>query len=66
VLYAEGLKDVYDLLRSEGIAAARAECDSVRTQVTEAAAVLHDPELDEIVGLLTAYCGSLETRHEPW
>jgi Ca-activated chloride channel family protein len=66
VLYAQGLKDVYDLLRSEGLAAAQAECDSVRTQVTASADVLHDAELDEIVDLLTAYCGSLDGRHEPW
>ncbi|MBN1769693.1 MAG: VWA domain-containing protein [Deltaproteobacteria bacterium] len=66
VVYAEGLKDVYDLRRAGNAVEAQAECDAVRGEVQTAADLLHDPELDEIAGLITAYCGSLVSRHDVW
>ncbi|MBI5499750.1 MAG: VWA domain-containing protein [Deltaproteobacteria bacterium] len=65
VVYAEGLKSIYDLLRYSGYAAARAECDRVRAEVRTAADILDDQELDDILLLMTSYCADLSSRREP-
>ncbi len=66
VVYAEGLKDVYDLRRGGDPIGAQAECSAVLGEVRTAAELLDDPELDEIEELLTGYCGSLEARYDIW
>ena len=66
VVYAEGLKDVYDLMNAGDVVEAHAECARVRDEVRAASEMLLDQEVDEILDLITAYCTSLDTRREPW
>jgi Ca-activated chloride channel family protein len=66
VLYAEGLKDIYNALHTTGTAAATEICTGVLAQVRAAADLLRDPEIDEIRDLLAAYCPTLGTRSDVW
>jgi Ca-activated chloride channel family protein len=63
VVYAEALKDVYDLHRRSGDpSAATAACEAALATVRDAVRRVPDPELEEIASLLGAYCADFRTR----
>lgn len=64
VAYAEGLKEVYQLMKSGSESEAADRCNEVADEVSNAALILLDEELDEIVVLLDTYCSSLGSRSD--
>ena len=62
VEYAEGLKDISDLMRAGDTTGAQGACDSVEASLSLAAAETADPDLADIAGLLGRYCSDVTSR----
>ncbi len=65
VEYAEGLKDISDLVAAGEEAAARELCNEIRDSLSDAADRTADPELHDIAVLMGQYCGTLPSRTWP-
>ena len=62
VEYAEGLKDISELMRTGDRPGAQGACDSVEASLVLAAAETADAELAEIAALMEAYCSDVTSR----
>ncbi len=65
VQYAEGLKDISDLVAGGEEAEARELCNEIRDALSDAADLTGDPELQDIAVLMGQYCGTLPSRTWP-
>jgi Ca-activated chloride channel family protein len=65
VEYAEGLKDIADLLEEHKDSEARELCNTIRDSLSEAADLTGDEELQDVSILMGQYCGTMPSRTWP-